>query len=755
MLNTLFAKNVTDIFSNNNLNDTLKFDLCCKLVCELFDAHTASLFMYDAEKDDLGCHGNYIAPKNIQSTNNINEEKEIFYDLFQNILSYNFLNERRNYIYDDFISYFGITDSSDERKRFEEAKLKWIECLEKDKELSKSETEEQSIMKNRIRLFQKFNNLLHNERYEIIENETITGKFFFNLITNSSAEKYIIKEISNTGEQKNEEHFEIFKELGISILPLAFDNLMFVGLPLYANNRYLGILRITLQEEKIQNIEFDEQVSNISQILSLHIKSGLYLKMYQKLASLRIDQYPFPSSTDLEINEMLNDVMHILNCNGCLIKLQEEDEVYSFNGISNSLLSYAHYISNRENNFISSDLLNSFNETEAINGKEIIALNFSLPSDDSNLFETSEYYFENSKLKIILKTRKFKDIDQKYVQTLRTLKMHHFLVSKLDYFDNGFMVFTNTRNRPFTNEDIEIVLNITKRISHEITRIQYLRRKEQDMELQKKQSVDNATGEWMNVLVHQVGQVITSSYNVIQRMRLTNSNLFTKRNFDSNNYQIENPNSFLQNVKLLQYLIGRARSQINRSIILRDVVNNSSTGNNNNKRILDLWTHLKQICIEFDAYANIDKKIHIWLSNPKEKISFPLTTNENLLNEAIFCLLDNAVKYSFDANVIKSKYLKIIAFQEHSYNTEGHISISYTTTLNKIEISVTNWGSQFKAEEVDKIFENGYRGSNKHDSVGTGIGLYIVKKIMHLLNGEVSVHLYSRHKTTFKLILNK
>ena len=88
-----------------------------------------------------------------------------------------------------------------------------------------------------------------------------------------------------------------------------------------------------------------------------------------------------------------------------------------------------------------------------------------------------------------------------------------------------------------------------------------------------------------------------------------------------------------------------------------------------------------------------------------------------LLQMAINNLLDNALKYS-----AKNSLVIVSAKQEDSF----------------INLSVKDEGKGIAAEEKKKIFEKFYRVSNK-DAKGTGLGLYLTKKIAQQHNADIFV----------------
>lgn len=115
----------------------------------------------------------------------------------------------------------------------------------------------------------------------------------------------------------------------------------------------------------------------------------------------------------------------------------------------------------------------------------------------------------------------------------------------------------------------------------------------------------------------------------------------------------------------------------------------------------------------------LTKKILIRFQAAASK-TFELHANQLYLEILFGNLLDNAIKYS-------------------PQNSE--ISITLTKNENRIELTISNPGEDFSAEEISKIFNNFYRinkGENLHQNLGCGLGLSIAKKIVKLHEGLIS-----------------
>lgn len=92
--------------------------------------------------------------------------------------------------------------------------------------------------------------------------------------------------------------------------------------------------------------------------------------------------------------------------------------------------------------------------------------------------------------------------------------------------------------------------------------------------------------------------------------------------------------------------------------------------------------------------------------------------NEELMKQVFINLFDNAIKFSKDG---------------------GCVSASIKDMDDYISISVTNGGEPISEENKKKIFNKFYQADESHSSEGYGVGLAIVKKIIYLHNGQISL----------------
>jgi signal transduction histidine kinase len=95
-----------------------------------------------------------------------------------------------------------------------------------------------------------------------------------------------------------------------------------------------------------------------------------------------------------------------------------------------------------------------------------------------------------------------------------------------------------------------------------------------------------------------------------------------------------------------------------------------------------------------------------------------ISANEELLKLVWINLLDNAIKYSPEYDMIVVKIRESDDFYK---------------------VSISNSGEAIPEEKRQKIFEKFYQADESHSSPGNGIGLSIVKSVIDLHGGEVSV----------------
>lgn len=130
----------------------------------------------------------------------------------------------------------------------------------------------------------------------------------------------------------------------------------------------------------------------------------------------------------------------------------------------------------------------------------------------------------------------------------------------------------------------------------------------------------------------------------------------------------------------------------------------------------------------------------ILLGAEKKKISVHVNCAENLsvshdrkwTGEALFNILDNAVKYTLE---------------------KGSIQISVEKQEMYLKIDITDTGKGIAEKNQGAIFKRFYREEDVHEIDGIGIGLYLAREIITMQGGYIRVSSKAGRGSTFSVFL--
>lgn len=71
------------------------------------------------------------------------------------------------------------------------------------------------------------------------------------------------------------------------------------------------------------------------------------------------------------------------------------------------------------------------------------------------------------------------------------------------------------------------------------------------------------------------------------------------------------------------------------------------------------------------------------------------------------------------------------------YGDGKEIRLSCDREEDCVLLSVTNTGASLSVEEIPHIFDSFYRGTNTEGNAGSGLGLYICRKLMMMMHGDI------------------
>ncbi len=233
-------------------------------------------------------------------------------------------------------------------------------------------------------------------------------------------------------------------------------------------------------------------------------------------------------------------------------------------------------------------------------------------------------------------------------------------------------------------------------------------------DITKDKSLDQERDEFISVVSHELrnpiaiaeGNLSNIKYALENHKDITNFNLALKKSYD----QI----IFLSD--LINGLTSLNRAEKNKIPETLDKINPQNL--------------VDELMLEFNAKAT-DKKLELESQcSPNLEV---ITSSLLYVKEILQNFITNAIKYS----------------------DSGKIIISAKSTKNLIKFSVTDNGIGIKQADQSKVFDKFYRAEDFHmtSTNGTGLGLYIAKKLADIICAEISLTSVLNHGSTFSLTL--
>lgn len=177
--------------------------------------------------------------------------------------------------------------------------------------------------------------------------------------------------------------------------------------------------------------------------------------------------------------------------------------------------------------------------------------------------------------------------------------------------------------------------------------------------------------------------------------------------------------------------IGMIRNSVNR---LDEFIKNILSYSRNNRTGLDVvQIPLQKTTSEIVDLLRSIKEAEEILFEIDIKEQHPFYSDKLRLNTLLENLISNAIKY------------------HKTDQTDSFIKIVGQSDPEKLFLSISDNGIGIASKHQDKIFDMFFRISSQ--SNGSGIGLYIVKDTVQILQGSIEVHSEEGKGTTFNIIL--
>ena len=141
----------------------------------------------------------------------------------------------------------------------------------------------------------------------------------------------------------------------------------------------------------------------------------------------------------------------------------------------------------------------------------------------------------------------------------------------------------------------------------------------------------------------------------------------------------------------------------------------------------------------FNALLSFEKSIddkRLEIRGLEDAGSVFVDGDPDMIHQVLYNLIENAVKFT---------------------NEGGYIEFRVDDLPDRDVVSIRNSGLGIPADEISLIFDRFYKTdkSRSHDKNGMGLGLYIVRTIIKLHGGEITVSSVENEYTQFQFYLPK
>ncbi len=185
------------------------------------------------------------------------------------------------------------------------------------------------------------------------------------------------------------------------------------------------------------------------------------------------------------------------------------------------------------------------------------------------------------------------------------------------------------------------------------------------------------------------------------------------------------------------YYLKIVSSEINRlSKMVTTMLNISKIETGNVDMNIEQFDIAPKLVTTFLGFEQLISQKNIEIAGFEDLQSATIHGDSAMIDQVIYNLADNAVKFT---------------------NEGGTITVNTTSDKNYTYLAITNTGKGIPANEIDKVFERFYKvdQSRSTDVKSTGLGLYLIKSIIDLHNGSITVESEVDSFTRFTVKLPK
>lgn len=189
----------------------------------------------------------------------------------------------------------------------------------------------------------------------------------------------------------------------------------------------------------------------------------------------------------------------------------------------------------------------------------------------------------------------------------------------------------------------------------------------------------------------------------------------------------------LEEEKRLEYARGIKEASVRLSGLISNILKLNKLENQSIAPIPQKYDICRQLCDCVLQYENIWEEKEIEIDIDIEETAF-VWADESLMEIVWNNLFSNAFKFT---------------------ESGGSVLVKQETIESGIIIKVSDTGCGMSEENVKHIFDKFYQGDTSHSKEGNGLGMAMVKRVIEMVNGTISVESIPGKGSTFTVILPK
>lgn len=234
--------------------------------------------------------------------------------------------------------------------------------------------------------------------------------------------------------------------------------------------------------------------------------------------------------------------------------------------------------------------------------------------------------------------------------------------------------------------------------------------------------------------------------NINKMAKELSQNEILKTDFIANvSHEIKTPLMVIQNyTKLLEDNTLNENDKKNYLIILRE----------NCQKLSNLVTNI----LKLNKLENQSLELTINKFNLSELLINQILLFEKLFEEKeieLICDIEDDLLINSEPSYLEIIINNLISNAIKFSNQFGKITIKLKKITNEYILEITDNGQGMSEETGKRIFEKFYQGDTSHSKMGNGLGLALVKKVIDILGGSISVKSELNVGTTFTVIMKE